>query len=174
MSFNIPAISAADGARHIAVFGGIDLRIPAAETGGILSVWESVAAPDQGPPLHVHDREDELFYVLEGTFQFWCGSETFIGGPGTTAVLPRGVPHTYRNVCRTPGRFLGAAMPGGFEEFFLAVERAGAAAADPDVLTSIAATHGVTFVPPKAANDDTPRRDALEAISDEEQLVTSG
>jgi hypothetical protein len=63
-------------------------------------------------------------------------------------------------------------MPGGFEEFFLEVERA--RTSDPDVIASIAATHGLTFVPPKAANDDTPRREALEALSDEEQLVTSG
>jgi mannose-6-phosphate isomerase-like protein (cupin superfamily) len=172
--FDQPAISVTGTARRISVFGGIDLRVPAAETGGIMSVWEALAAPDQGPPMHIHAMEDELFYVLEGTFQFWCGNETFTGGPGTTAVLPRNVMHTYKNIGKTTGRFLGAAMPGGFEEFFLEVERTGAM--DPSMIAAIGAKYGLTFVPAAAANDDKPRRAmaSTDGLSHDEMSVTSG
>lgn len=147
--FTDPAISPAGESRRINVFGGIDLRIPTAETGGIISIWESHAGPGEGPPLHVHANEDEVFYVLEGTFEFRCGDRTFVGGHGTTAVLPRGVPHTYRNVGVTAGRFLGAAMPGGFEEFFIEIERG--RFVTPEGIQAVGERFGLTFVEPMAA-----------------------
>ena len=140
-----PAFSASGEATRIDAFGGIDLRIPASETGGIISVWESIAAPGEGPPLHVHTREDEMFYILEGTFQIRCGEETFIGGPGMSCVLPRHVPHTYRNIGTAPGRLLGSAMPGGFENFFIEVARAGLVTM-PGIAV-VAARYGLSFVP---------------------------
>jgi hypothetical protein len=143
-----PAISPAGQFQRINAFGAIDLRLPAETTGGIISIWESIAAPDSGPPLHVHTREDEIFYVLAGTFQFWCGDETLVGGPGTTMVLPKDVPHTYRNVGQTEGRLLGAAMPGGLENFFLDVERDALTA--PGDIAACAARYGLTFVQPRA------------------------
>lgn len=109
MTFHHAAISPAGEARTINAFGRIDLRIPASETGNVLSVWESVVPREAGPPLHVHEREDEMFYVLEGKFQIWCGAESFVGGPGTTVVLPRGVAHTYKNIGDAEGSEASAA-----------------------------------------------------------------
>lgn len=159
--FTFPALNMAGDARRINAFGGMDLRIASAATNGRISIWESIAAPDQGPPMHVHTREDEMFYVLSGTFRFWCGEENFVGGPGTNMVLPRNVPHTYRNVGTTEGRILAAAIPGGFENFFLEVERS--PAKDPATLDAIAASYGLSFVPNLAA-----RPPAAPAVSADE------
>ena len=171
-TFDHPALSAAGEGRRIKAFGGMDLRIPTATTGGQISVWESVAAPNAGPPLHIHTREDELFYVLSGTFRFWCGEESFVGGPGTSMVLPRNVPHTFKNIGTTEGRVLAAAIPGGFENFFLEVERTGAKA--PADLRVIAAKYGLTFVAPAPGAPAEPMRlpgaagPAVAALSREE------
>ena len=165
--FTFPALNMAGQARRIDAFGGIDLRVPAAATNGQMSIWESAAGPDMGPPMHVHTREDEMFYVLEGTFRFWCGEESFVGGPGTSMVLPRNVPHTYRNVGSADGRLLVAVIPGGFENFFIAVERS--ASKDPATLDAIAEKYGLSFVPalasPKPAAAPALSRDELAGIS---------
>jgi mannose-6-phosphate isomerase-like protein (cupin superfamily) len=176
--FSLPAINNAGAARHISVFGGIDLRIAATSTDGLMSIWESAAAPGEGPPLHIHANEDELFYVLEGTFQFWCGEQSFIGAAGASAVLPRNVPHTYRNIGTTPGRLLAGAMPGGFEEFFLECERSGAS--DPATLAAIGAKYGLTFLPPAANTNEPPARHKVIAsthglsAAERDSEITSG
>jgi mannose-6-phosphate isomerase-like protein (cupin superfamily) len=59
-------------------------------TGGALSVFET--SIDAGPPLHVHDREDECFYVLDGGLSVRCGGEVFDAGGGSFVFLPRGPP----------------------------------------------------------------------------------
>lgn len=149
MTFTAPAVSPAGEFRRINAFGHIDLRIPAADTGGVMSVWESIAEPEAGPPLHIHSREDEMFYVLAGSFRVWCGDESYVAEPGATCVLPRNVPHTYRNIGKTTGRLLVAAMPGGFEDFFLEIERGGVS--DPAEIARVADRYGLVFVPPRAA-----------------------
>ena len=79
-----------------------------------------------------------------------------MGRPGTSMVLPRNVPHTYKNIGTTEGRVLAAAIPGGFENFFLEVERTGAKA--PADLRTIAAKYGLVFVAPEAGAPAEPMR----------------
>jgi mannose-6-phosphate isomerase-like protein (cupin superfamily) len=68
--------------------------------------WEWIA------PLHVHHRDDEAWYVLEGTLRFVIGDEEFEAGPGTAVLAPRGVPHAYGNARRgTPARYLLVLTP---------------------------------------------------------------
>lgn len=148
MSFTLPAISLAGSAERVDSISVVEVRIPTAATGGRMSVFESVVAPGSAPPLHIHAREDEFFYVLSGQFQFWCGDESFAGGPGTTALLPRGVPHTYKNVGTDEGRLLVSVTPGGFENFFVDVVAEKAMA--PEALMAVGARYGLTFLPPEA------------------------
>jgi mannose-6-phosphate isomerase-like protein (cupin superfamily) len=121
-------VSRPDGQRLVKSSFGEPLVIhaTAADTGGAFGIWEASVAPGAGPLPHAHTRETEVFRVLEGTFRFWCGDETFEGGPGTTVTLPPHVPHYWRNIGDQPGRMIGIVTPGGFEQFFIEIDRTGA------------------------------------------------
>ena len=90
-------------------------------TNAAFSLAEISNAPGGGPPPHVHAREDEMFVVLEGTFSFFLGDRPFRGGPGACVYLPKGIPHTFKNVGEGTGRFLAFATPCGFEQFVASV-----------------------------------------------------
>ena len=93
-----PAISPAGEFRRVNAFGALDLRIVSAATEGEMAVWETIVAPEAGPPLHVHYAEDETFYVLAGIFSITVGERSIVASPGATMFLPRGIPHTFRNI----------------------------------------------------------------------------
>lgn len=155
------AISHAGEHRRVNAFGQMDLRIVSPATDGEMAVWESIVAPDAGPPLHVHTREDEFFYVLSGVFRFIVGDRVAVMSPGATMFLPRGIPHTFQNIGNTTGRLLAMATPGGFEEFFLEVERTGAT--DRAEVEAIGAKYGLTFLFDVAAPVPMEHGDALSA-----------
>ncbi|MGZ4435364.1 MAG: cupin domain-containing protein [Trebonia sp.] len=67
--------------------------------------------------MHVHDEEDECFYVLDGHLLVQVGEERHDLGPGCFAWLPRQFPHTFANVSGSPVHLVGAIVPGGIEEF---------------------------------------------------------
>jgi quercetin dioxygenase-like cupin family protein len=76
-----------------------------------------VLAPEGVPiPLHVHHKEDETFYLLEGEMTFYVGDETLKAGPGSFVFGPRDVPHTY-TVDSGPARLLFLFTPAGFKGF---------------------------------------------------------
>src|SRR5262245_16837236 len=84
--------------------------------GGFLLV-EATLAPGTEPPPHVHTREDELFYVLEGEFDVYIGKEAFKVEKGECVFLPRFQPHAF--VIRSPRlRVLALFTPAGLEELF--------------------------------------------------------
>ena len=127
-------------------FGERIIRIRAGETAGRFALIEEPVPPGWGPPLHLHQREDEFFQVLAGTFRFRCGDAVHEGGAGTAAFLPRGIPHSFRNIGSGTGRLLVGLTPGGFEGFF--EEAAAAGIADAAAAEAIAARYGVTFLGP--------------------------
>lgn len=92
--------------------------LSAADSGGAVSVVDSVSPPHSGPPRHIHHDADETFVVLSGDVEFWLEGETMTRGPGETAFVPRGKEHTFRVVSDTPSRHLVILTPGGFEGFF--------------------------------------------------------
>jgi quercetin dioxygenase-like cupin family protein len=89
-------------------------------TGRALTAIECEAAPGGGPPPHIHEDEDESFYVLEGEFEILLGDRLIQAGPGDFAFVPRGTVHRFANVGDTPGRLLILFTPGGLEQFFRA------------------------------------------------------
>jgi len=93
------------------------MKARAADTGGALGLVETDLYRGFGPPLHVHRREDEAFYVIEGEVRFRLAEEEFVGGPGTWVWGPRGVPHTFKVVSEA-ARALILVTPGGFEAMF--------------------------------------------------------
>jgi mannose-6-phosphate isomerase-like protein (cupin superfamily) len=96
----------------------ITIKARAADTGGAFGLIESMLAPGYSPPLHVHEREDETFWVLEGEVTIRCGARTFRATVGACAFLPRGVPHTFVVEGNVPARMIGMMTPGGGEAFF--------------------------------------------------------
>ena len=59
------------------------------DTEGRYALTEGIVPPHHGAPEHIHHREDEAFYILEGEFEIECGGEIFRASPGTFALLPR-------------------------------------------------------------------------------------
>jgi mannose-6-phosphate isomerase-like protein (cupin superfamily) len=87
------------------------------DTNGAFFLVEAMLAPGTEPPPHVHTREDELFYVLEGVFDVYVGTEAFKVGTGECVFLPRFKPHAF--VIRSPRlRVLALFTPAGLEEVF--------------------------------------------------------
>ena len=95
------------------------VKATAETTGGLFGLVESSIAPGASPPLHVHRREDEAFWVLAGRVTFRTGDETIEAGPGSFVFLPRDVPHTFRVEGDEPAHMLTLLTPGGGERFFL-------------------------------------------------------
>jgi mannose-6-phosphate isomerase-like protein (cupin superfamily) len=78
------------------VGGHITFKVRGEQTNGALSAFESVAAPGEGPPLHLHVNQDEVWYVLEGRFRVKVDNEVEDAPPGALVFIPR--------ACRTRGR----------------------------------------------------------------------
>ena len=140
-------------------FTGTRMNVKAggAQTGGAFTFIEWSAPAGFGPPLHVHGREDEAFYIIDGQISVECGAKRFTAGPGDFTFLPRGIPHTFL-VTRGPVRGLQITAPAGFEEF---IAEAGSPAqrpglpepAEPDIARLAAAgqRHGSQILGPPPA-----------------------
>jgi len=138
------------------------IKATAQSTGGAFGLVESWIAPGFSPPLHVHHREDEAFWVLEGDVSMRYGDRTFRAGPGSFVFLPRDVPHTFVVEGDTPARMLTLLTPGGGEGVFIEggrpAEHAGLPpAAPPDIerLRTVSERFGAEIVGPPMA--PTPR-----------------
>jgi quercetin dioxygenase-like cupin family protein len=88
------------------------------ETGGTFSVAEGCSAPGALVPKHLHRREDEMFYVIEGTYEFDFADRTVVAPAGTFVHVPRGVMHGFANRSNLPAKLVNYHTPGGFEKFF--------------------------------------------------------
>jgi mannose-6-phosphate isomerase-like protein (cupin superfamily) len=152
-----------EGARTLWVLGELlTHKIPSHKTGGAYALFEATANPGSGPPPHVHHREDEAFYVLEGEYQFLVGGETLSAEEGSLLYAPKGTLHAHKNVGEGVGRLLMIQTPGGLYELFF--EKAGRWPKDDDDgvgpspledradagrrIAKIAAEHGIEIPPP--------------------------
>ena len=107
-------------------------KLLAKDTDGAFSLFEVLAAP-QSPPLpHMHHNEDEIYYVLDGEFEFMNEDRTFTAGAGSLVYLPKDRFHCHRNPGDAPAPALVLYKPGGAIEKFVA--DAGRPAEDPSSL----------------------------------------
>ena len=88
------------------------------QTGGTMSIVDSLSPAGSGPPRHVHMNEDETFVILTGTCKFWLEGEESTAGAGESVFIPRGKEHTFKVTGDEPCRHLVILTPGGFEAFF--------------------------------------------------------
>lgn len=110
---------AADAGKDWDVFGvKITAKVMSEQTNGEYAVIVTHTPPQGGPPMHVHQFEDELFYVLKGKYEFFCGDDKIIAEEGSLVSLPRGIPHRFSNVDSVEGITMNTITPGGFEGFF--------------------------------------------------------
>jgi mannose-6-phosphate isomerase-like protein (cupin superfamily) len=136
----------ADGGERLR-FGEVEVVVKASAdtTTGAFTMFEENAPVDT--PLHVHEHEDELFYVLEGQHVFQVGDQEFHVGPGGVVFAPRGVPHAQRRVVPRIGRMLVLTSPAGFEGFFRKLAEAHAGGAlDAEAYARASKHHGITWL----------------------------
>jgi quercetin dioxygenase-like cupin family protein len=99
--------------------GRVTMKAEGHQTGEVITLYESRHEPHAiGPARHYHTRYTELFYVLEGTYEFVLGDEVHHTAAGSTVVIPPGNVHAFCNAGNEPGRLLIMVLPGGFEGFF--------------------------------------------------------
>ncbi len=126
------------------------------DTSRAYSLTDSVVPPGGGPPPHIHHREDEAFWVLEGELEVQVGEKILRAEASSFVHLPKGIVHTYENVGTEPARFLTLMVPAGLEKFFEEVGKPGSDATSPppfeqediDELLAVAPKYGVEILPP--------------------------
>ncbi len=125
-------------------------RAASSQTGAVLGVIEQIVPPGLGSPYHVHQHEDEAFYVLEGEIRFFSDGPSQVLGPGGFVFLPRGIPHGFRTEGNAPSRSLLIATPGGFEGFVAEVSTPEPPEGPPDMdaLIATAGRYGIDILGP--------------------------
>jgi quercetin dioxygenase-like cupin family protein len=127
------------------------------ESGGAYFAMEALVPSGGGPPSHIHTREDETFYLLEGKIEFFLGEESIVAGPGDFVSIPRSTVHRFQNTGTEPARMVLTFTPAGIERWFEeTLERAPNLVALEDVPDNVeevaaryvatAARYGIEFV----------------------------
>ena len=145
--------------RTIAVVGDVYRFLATGEdTNGKYALWEALVPPGGGPPPHVHSREEEGFYILEGEITFTISGERVVAKAGMFANMPVGTPHSFKNESGKPAKMLISVAPAGLEKMFFEVGvplAEGATTALPptkaeiEKLLAIAPRYGVEILLPK-------------------------
>jgi quercetin dioxygenase-like cupin family protein len=79
------------------------------------AMWEAIVPPGGGPPPHVHSREEEAFYILEGEITFQVGEKRIVATAGMFANMPVGTPHSFKNESSRPAKMLISVASAGLE-----------------------------------------------------------
>jgi quercetin dioxygenase-like cupin family protein len=109
-------------ARTIAVVGDVYRFLATGEeTNGAYAIWEAIVPPGGGPPPHVHAREEEGFYVLEGEVTLRAGDERIVATAGMFVNMPAGLAHSFKNESSRPARMMIMVAPAGLEQMFFEV-----------------------------------------------------
>src|SRR5215472_7899753 len=129
------------------------------ETRGQFALMEQVARKGNVPPPHIHHREDETFYVVEGEMTFFVGDQTIKATPGTMVFAPRDVAHSF-TIDSEQVRLLVMVAPAGAEGFFKACSVPAPSMTLPppaetpyseiQKMMALAPEYGFEFLPPKA------------------------
>ncbi len=119
----------ANGSRYnesTVLFGGTspnDCKVSGKDTGGSLAVFEYTGNVKGGPPLHIHHKQDEIFFIVEGEYTFKVGNDIYQLTKGDTIFLPRQVPHAFAQTSEK-GRMYFMFQPAGkMEDYFRKLAR---------------------------------------------------
>ena len=128
---------------------GVRFVIDGSEAGERFSLVEHPMSPHAlAAPLHLHTREDEYSFVLEGRMGALLGDEVVEAGPGDLVFKPRNQWHTFWNAGDEPCRILEIISPAGFEQFFRELsDLGGAMNADPAELARLSERYALEMQP---------------------------
>ncbi len=127
------------------------------QTGGAYALCEARVLPGGGPPPHIHHREDESFFVLEGEITFTLGDRKVVAKPGSFIQGPRGIPHAFKNESQAPARMMILVAPSGFDQFLVEFAQPVPSFDSPPVpvtpadiqkLLEVAPKYGIEILPP--------------------------
>jgi quercetin dioxygenase-like cupin family protein len=122
ISMSQPTLRTPSDGRTIAVVGDVYRFLATGEdTNGKYALIEAIVPPGGGPPPHVHSREEEGFYIIEGEIAFQIAERRIIAGPGMFANMPVGTPHSFKNESDRPAKMLIFIAPAGLEQMFFEV-----------------------------------------------------
>ena len=136
------------------VGGPTIIKAGTAETGGTFALLENHVPPRQGPPLHVHAREDEMWWVLDGHFRFRADLELLDAPAGSFIFVPRGTNHCFQNIGNEMGRILVMFTPSGMERFFEEHAELPPGPVDPAVYRAIANRNWMDVAGPPLGESD--------------------
>ena len=137
----------------------VTIKAAAETTAGRAGITECLGPKGTGSPLHIHAREDEWWFVVDGELTLWVDGTTHVLPAGSFAYGPKGVPHTF-TVSSETAHFLLGVTPGGFESFIRAVGKPAesltippADDSEPDpvqfaAMSALAAERGVEIIGP--------------------------
>ena len=117
-----PTLRKPNEGRTIAVVGDVYRFIATGEeTAQRYAMWEAIVPPGGGPPPHIHSREEESFYILEGEITFTVGEEKIVATAGMFANMPVGSLHSFKNTSDKLARMIISVAPAGLEKMFFEV-----------------------------------------------------
>lgn len=154
-----PVLRTPSEGRTIGVVGDVYRFLATGDdTEGKYAMWEALVPPGGGPPPHVHSREEEGFFILEGEITLHVGDQRTVATAGTFANMPVGTPHSFKNESDRPARMLIVVAPAGLERMFFEIGQPveqGATTAPPptkdeiEKLLAVAARYGIEIRLPK-------------------------
>lgn len=132
--------------KRFPVFGEpVEILISSKESGGGATTFTQVSPPGGVPPAHSHTNEDEIFYVLEGEYEFLLNGNRRKLASGDAIHASRGSIHTFRNVGTAEGKLLIVTVPGGFEKYLEEISPL-SIPQDMERLVEISTRYGISFV----------------------------
>lgn len=117
-----PTLRTSTEGRTIAVVGDVYRFLATGDdTNGKYAMFEAIVPPGGGPPPHVHSREEEGFYIIEGEITFTINGEKVVAKAGMFANMPVETPHSFKNESHKPAKMLISVAPAGLEKMFFEV-----------------------------------------------------
>jgi mannose-6-phosphate isomerase-like protein (cupin superfamily) len=146
---SLKVIGSKDGKKGFLGSIGVRFMIDGSEAGERFSLVEHpMSARSLAAPLHLHTREDEYSFVLQGRMGALLGDDVVEAGTGDLVFKPRNQWHTFWNAADEPCRILEIISPAGFERFFQElVDMGGVAEADPEAFAQLRESYGLEMQP---------------------------
>jgi mannose-6-phosphate isomerase-like protein (cupin superfamily) len=120
-SLQAAVVTPADGSPLMAF--GLEMRVllTTESTGGATSVLMAWHQPGEGPPDHVHFSQEEIFFIVEGTYEVIVDGMRVVAGPGSIVFVPRKTMHRFKNIGTAKACMLDWTLPGGHDHYFKAI-----------------------------------------------------